>query len=182
MDEKKVSEKSGKEKNKKFFNKVKVYLKFVAGAYIVLIIALILIKSTNDEKKNIYYKIGQNSLASVTMKDAYTIREIVIKPFAAMGKNKDYKTMYSMLTNEYKRFKTYDEYVQTLEDIDWDTFAMESIKSKEENAYEARITYRRGKEEKVEDKEEVHTTYMLYNSTFASDVFTISPDGYIWIL
>jgi hypothetical protein len=78
-----------------------------------------------------------------------------------------------MLTKEYKGYMNYDDYVKSLQGIDWNSFAMESIKAKTDNSFEAKVTYKK-------NGQEIHTTYMLYNSKLNTDVFTISPDGFVY--
>ena len=160
-------------KNKKFNSFLKSFFKVIIIGYLICFVLFFVVKRYNKNKTSIYYRLGENASASIPIKDALIIRERSLTPYASLGKAGKYDVMYSMLTSEYKGYMSYDSYVQSLQGIDWDSFAMESIKSKTQNTFEAKVTYKK-------NGEEVHTNFLVYNSSLNPNVYTISPNNFVY--
>lgn len=163
------------EKNKKAKRKSKLKKKIVKF-FLFLVIILIAISAVANnyigDNRSIYTKIGSMEPASVSIKDALTKKGYAIMPYADYLKAGDTKSAYDMLSKEYKKAVSYDEYLKTIEDINFETFDMKQIKLKAEGTYVATVVY----EENGEKKE---TDYLLYSNEINPNIITISPNKFI---
>lgn len=163
-------------KNKKNNKKTKVQwkmLKFLFFAYIIVMVIWLVINNYLGDKKSIYQKIGYREPYSVSTKDALIAKESSIVPYANYIKAGDTLSAYNMLTEEYKKATTYEEYLKTLEGIDFETFDMKEIKMKAEGTYVATIVYDR---ENVQEE----TEYLLFVNEVNPKIITISPNKFIY--
>ena len=163
------------EKIKKAKKKSKLKKKIVKF-FLFLVIILIAISAVANnyigDNRSIYIKIGSMEPASVSIKDALTKKGYAIMPYADYLKAGDTKSAYDMLSKEYKKTVSYDEYLKTIEDINFETFDMKQIKLKAEGTYVATVVY----EENGEKKE---TDYLLYSNEINPNIITISPNKFI---
>lgn len=160
-----------KKKTKKQF--ISKLLKFLLIAYTIVIIVWIILDKYVNDKRPIEQKIGSMSLASISIKDALNIKGYAILPYADFVKAGDTKAAYNMLTEEYKAAVSYDDYLKTIEGIDFNTFDMKEIKLKAEGTYVATVVYEKNGEPK-------ETDYLLYLNEVNPQIITISPNKFIY--
>jgi hypothetical protein len=191
MDEikEKSASNSGKEKKDKDSNKesllerfLQKLLKFLFIALAIAFVLWLIVSIYGKKPLSIYTRVGNKSLVSVSIKDAFMIRAYSIDKYKELAKEGNFEEIYNTLfTDEYKEYVSYDEYLNSIRDIDWDSFNMESIKSKSDYAFEARMVYNVNVIESGEEKKkETKTTYLLFKSYLNDKSFTISPDKYIY--
>jgi len=147
--------------------------KFLFIAYLVVIVVWAIISNYITDKKTIYDKIGTMAPSSISIKDALNIKGYGVLPYIDFIKAGDTKSAYDMLTEEYRKAFSYEEYLKTLEGIDFETFDMKEIKIKAENTYIATMVY-----EKAGEKTE--TDYLLYLNHINPKIITISPNKFIY--
>ena len=164
-------EKASKKKTKKQF--ISRFLKFLLIAYIIVIVTWIILDKYANDKRSIEQKIGSMSLSSISIKDALNIKGYAILPYADFIKDGDTKSAYNMLTEEYKAAVSYDEYLNTIEGIDFYTFDMKEIKLKAEGTYVATVVYEKNGEQN-------ETDYLLYLNEVNPQIITISPNKFIY--
>lgn len=164
-------EKTAKKKTKKQF--ISKLLKFLLIAYIIVIIAWVILDKYANDKRPIEQKIGSMSLSSISIKDALNIKGYSILPYADYIKAGDTKSAYNMLTEEYRAAVSYEDYLKTIEGIDFYTFDMKEIKLKAEGTYVATVVYEK-------NGEQTETDYLLYLNEVNPKIITISPNKFIY--
>ena len=141
--------------------------------YIVVMIAMFVINGLLKDERNIYKKIGSMEPYSISIKDALNIKSYGFETYVSYLKNNDTKSAYKMLTEEYKKIISYESYLKTLENINFDTFDMKEIKMKTTNTYVATIVYEK-------NDVDVETKYLFYLNEINPKIITISPDNFIY--
>lgn len=148
-------------------------IKFLFFAYIVVIILWAIINHFSQSTKTIYEKIGSYELSSISIREALNIKGYAILPYADYIKAGDTKSAYEMLTEDYRKVVSYEEYLESIKGIDFNTFNMKEIKLKAEGTYVATVVYERNGEEK-------ETDYLLYLNELNPKIITISPNKFIY--
>ena len=155
---------------KKFLVK---FFRFILISYILVIIISTIISNTIKKQEDIVARIGTNEPYSISIKDALYIKAYCIEPYIELLKESNYQEAYKMLTTEFQEVTSYEEYLNSIQGIDFNTFEMKNIKMKAEGTYVADIMYKRN------DIEE-ETKYLLYVSPYNSEVIAISPNQFIY--
>lgn len=148
-------------------------LKFLFFAYVIVLAIWLFTSNMLKGKKDIYEKIGYLEPYSISIKDALNIKNYTIIPYAGYILSGDTASAYDMLTEEYKDIVPYEEYINTLEGIDFYTFDMKEIKMKAEGTYVATIVYEK-------NKEKYETEYLLYLNEVNPKIIKISPNKFIY--
>lgn len=163
-----------KEKDEKSFNNVMNAFKLMFILYLFLFVLVYAVNKYAVRPRSIYSKIGSNySGTSVSMQDAYTIKEYTINKYKNLLLEGKLEDAYNMMSDEYKKYMDYESYVESLKGIDYKSIDMMNIKAKSNYALEARVTY-------LKNNERVETTYMLYPSEFNSSLYYMSPDNFLY--
>ena len=162
-------------KKKKITKKefLKRIFKFLFIGYAIVIIIMLLLNGVIKDKRTIQEKIGSSEPYSISIKDALNIKEYGLMTYASFLKNEKIKSAYNMLSEEYKKVVSYEEYKETLAGINFETFNMKDIKIKAENTYVATVVYEK-------NGEQTETTYILYLNKINPKIITISPDKFIY--
>lgn len=162
------------EKDNKKTSKVQwKILKFIFIAYIIVIGIWTIMNTYKEDTGDIYERIGSMQPSSISIKDALKIKGYAIMPYADYIKKGDTKSAYNMLSDDYKEYITYEDYLNEIAGIDFETFDMKEIKIKSEGTYVATIVYEK-------NKEEIETEYLLYLNPANPKIITISPDKFIY--
>lgn len=158
--------------NSKSTIRLKKIFGFLLIAYIVVFV-LINAKSKYDTlDPDIVERIGFSTETNIPIDKVLTIREHAIERYKKYLINSDYESAYAMLTDEYKNYCSYDEYINNIKNIDYNSIEVEDINSKNDYCYVASIVYK-------QNGEEVHTKYLLYVTKYENNDFYISPDGFL---
>ena len=124
MQKKSKNRNESKDTNKEI-NRLQFQWKLIKKVFVLFIIVMITSIYANKytvNEKSIYQKIGSSSLYSAQVKEAYIIKEYGVTPYINMINSGDYVSAYSMLSDEYKDALTYEEYLKTINGIDFKTF------------------------------------------------------------
>lgn len=148
-------------------------LRFIVIAYIVVFIVSGIIKTYVKDEKDIITKIGFSQPYSISIKESVNVNLYGPTLYVEYIKNKNYEAAYNMLTNEYKVAFPYEDFLKSIEGIDFDTFRVESIKMKTEGTYVLEVIYERNGIEKT-------TQYLVYENSYNPLKMTISPNKFIY--
>lgn len=151
----------------------KKILKIILIAYLIATIVILLVNYYIKDNESIYQKIGSMAPYSTTIKNALNIKGYSLMPYADYIKAGDTESAYEMLSEEYKKAVPYEEYLKSIEGIDFNTFDMKEIKEKSEGTYVATVVYERNGEQK-------ETDYLLYLNKINPQIITISPNKFIY--
>lgn len=147
-------------------------LRFIIIAYVVVMIIATMIRSVLEEKRSVEEKIGNLEPYGIAVKQALMIREYAITPYVNLLKQGNLQAAYDMLTDEYREFVPYEEYLKTIEEIDFETFEMSEIKMKTAGTYIAGVVYEK-------NGEKIETEYLLFEAPYNEKVIKISPERFI---
>jgi len=147
-------------------------LRFILIAYLVVFIISTMINSLLKEEKSIAAKIGNLEPYGISVKESLYVREYTISPYTALLKQGKTQEAYAMLTEEYQNFVPYEEYLKTIDGIDFKTFEMANIKMKTEGTYVAGVVYEK-------NGEKIETEYLLFENPYNEKSIKISPDRFI---
>ena len=147
--------------------------KVIFVAYLIVFIMWLIINHYAIKPKSIYTKIGNNVAVRIPIKQTIIIKEYAINEFTYYGKQRNFEAQYNMLTDEYKNSITFEQYMELVKDIDWNSFQLEELKAKTDYCFEAYVTY-------IENGEQVHTTYLLYTTKYNTEKFNISPNKFVY--
>lgn len=148
-------------------------LRFIVVSYIVVFITAGIIKHYTREEIDISTKIGHLEPHSISIKDSLNVNLYGIGMYVNYLKNNNYEEAYSMLTEEYREVFNYEDFLQSIDGIDFETFRVESLKMKAEGTYVADVSYDRNNEKKF-------TQYLVYVNPYNSEKMTISPNKFIY--
>lgn len=148
-------------------------LRFIVIAYIVVFIVAGIINNYTKKEKNIMEKIGTTELYSVSIKDAMNVNIYGTLLYKDYIKEQRFEDAYNMLTSEYKEVVSYEDFLKSIECIDFDTFRVETIKMKTEGTYVLDVVYDRNGTEKT-------TQYLVYVNPYNPEKMTISPNKFIY--
>lgn len=148
-------------------------LKFVFFAYIIVLVIWLAINNYIGNERSIYQKIGSREPYSISVKDALSIKNYAIIPYSNYLKSGDTLSAYNMLTEEYKKEVSHEDYIKSIKGIDFETFDMKEIKMKADGTYVATIVYER-------DKEQKETQYLLFLNEINPKIIKISPNKFIY--
>lgn len=118
-------------------------------------------------------KINRNLPVSVSVKDALTVKAYGTDKYFAFLEDGEYKKAYAMLTDEYKAYHKYDDYIKTLDGIDFSTMEVQEVKQMADGAYIAYVEYMR-------DGNMEETEYFIIISELNYKVMFISPDKFLY--
>ncbi len=148
-------------------------LKFVFFAYIIVLVIWLAINNYLGNEKSIYQKIGSREPYSVSVKDALNIKNYAIIPYSNYLKSGDTLSAYNMLTEEYKKEISHEEFIESISGIDFNTFDMKEIKMKAEGTYVATVVYEK-------DGESKETKYLLFLNEINPKIIKMSPNKFIY--
>lgn len=148
-------------------------LRFLVIAYIVVFIVAGIINKYTKNEKSIMEKIGTTELYSVSIKDAMNVNIYATLLYKEYIKEQKFEAAYGMLTPEYKQIISYEDFLKSIEGIDFDTFRVETIKMKTEGTYVLDVVYDRDGVEKT-------TQYLVYVNPYNPEKMTISPNKFIY--
>ncbi|MBO5178818.1 MAG: hypothetical protein J6B87_00505 [Clostridia bacterium] len=129
-------------KEKRRLNKPKLLRNLLIACAIALLVNFILNKNVFEDMK-IQNRVHSSLPISVTMQDALFVKTYSIDKYIAFIKGGETQKAYSMLTNEYKAYKTYDKYLDDIQGIDFSTFKLKEVKQISENTYLTPVEYER---------------------------------------
>ena len=162
-----------KDKKRKLkINKKKFLLSLSLLLLIVLLIRFVFQKDILDELK-VENRIYSNMLVSVTMNDAHFIKNYSIDPYVSLLKKGETKAAYEMLTDEYRRYKSYEEYLKIIKGIDFSTLKVKEVKQIAEDTFVLPIEYKRS--DVLEESK-----YLVIVSSLNEKVMKISPDNFLY--
>lgn len=150
----------------------KKILKWIVIAYVIVIAIWMVLEYFVEEPVNIHEKIGSSEPYSISIKDALYIKAYSILPYVEHIQAGEYNAAYKMLSLEYREYLSYDEWLKTLEGIDFSTFDMKEIKMKAPETYVATVVYEK-------NGEWLETEYLLYANPYNANLITISPNQFI---
>lgn len=135
-------EKKEKEKKKLKINKSKLLRNLVIACAVVLFTNFLINKNIYEEM-NIQNRVKSMNPISVTMADALHVKTYSIDNYISYIIDGKFEKAYDMLTDEYKAYKSYNDFLLDLEGIDFNTFKLKEIKQVSENTYLAPVEYER---------------------------------------
>ncbi len=160
-------------KNQRSLARIKKAFGVLFVLYIVIFIVMYRIKNDEEFNPSIYSKVGANTNGyTLSIKDALIIKEYTINRYKDYLERGLVQEAYNMLSSDYKKYMTFDEYKSSVVGINYSTIDMKSIRSRSKYAYEAEVTYEK-------NGEVVETVFMLYPNEFNETIYTISPDKFL---
>lgn len=171
MSKKEMSE----EKKEKTWRRLKKAFVVMAILYIILFIVKDYLDKKPSRDITIYNKVGSSvSATSLSIKDSLIIKEYSIVRFKDYLKALNFESAYKITSEEYRAFKTYEEFVEEFSNINYDSIELKEIRAKSNFAFEAEVVYQNNVGTKFE------TIYMIYPSLFSETEYTISPNGFLY--
>lgn len=129
-----------KEKKKKKFNKAKLIKTLFVVCVVLLIAKFILDKNLFDDMK-IENRVNSYLPISVSVKDALTVKLYAFEKYVGLINSGETKKAYKMLTEEYREYKSYNEFLKDLDNIDFSTIKMKEVKQMSINTYIVPVEY-----------------------------------------
>ena len=151
----------------------KKLLKFLILACAIVAITKFILDINLFDDTKIQNRVNSNLPISITMQDALYIKTHSINNYVTLLMQGETRKAYSMLTEEYQSYKTYSEYLNEIEGIDFGTFNLKEVKMISENTYVAMVEYERNG---VPEESE----YLILVNKVNSKNMKIAPDKFLY--
>lgn len=123
----------------------KAFKKLVFVLFCALMVVLFLNTTINDfeeSKSDITARIGEKSNGGeLSISEYIMLCEKTIGIYLSAGKSGDFHKTYSLLTPEYRDVISFEDYVESVKDIEFDTAYIEKIDILTSNLYQANVIY-----------------------------------------
>ncbi len=123
----------------------KAFKKLVFILFCVLMVVLFLnatISDFEESKTDIQTRIGQKTTGGeLSISEYIMLCEKTIGIYLSAGKSGDFNKTYSLLTPEYREVITFEDYVESVKNIEFDTAYIEKIDILTPNLYQANVIY-----------------------------------------
>ncbi len=125
-------------KNKAFKKVVMILL----GALIVVLFLNATISDFEESKTDIKTRIGEKTTGGeLSISEYIMLCEKTIGIYLSAGKSGDFNKTYSLLTPEYREVISFEDYVESVKNIEFDTAYIEKIDVLTPNLYQANVIY-----------------------------------------
>lgn len=123
----------------------KAFKKLVFVLFCALIVVLFLnttIKDFEESKADITVRIGEKVKGGeLSISEYIMLCEKTIGIYLSAGKSGDFKTTYALLTPEYREVISFEDYVESVKNVDFGTAYIEKIDILTSNLYQANVIY-----------------------------------------
>lgn len=163
-----------KSKGKKRLNKAKLIRFLFIACATVLIFKFILDKNLFDDMK-IQNRVNSSyAPTSVGIKEALSVKLYAFENYIGFIKSGNMKKAYLMLTDEYREYKSYSEFLKDIEKIDISTFKLKEVKLMSGNTYITPVEYM------TKDGELCEETYIIIANKINKKNMKISPNNFLY--
>ena len=159
--------------NAKSTIRLKKIFSFLFVAYAIVLLMIYTKHKYEEKTKDVATKIGAGIETNITVEKTLQIKKLTIDRYKKYMLAGEYDSAYNMLTDEYKYYCDFDTFVANASTIDWSTVDVEDINAKNDYCYVATVVHRN-------DDQIIKTKYLLYLNRYLTDVFTISPDNFVY--
>ncbi|MBQ9267617.1 MAG: hypothetical protein IJ217_04995 [Clostridia bacterium] len=135
-----------------------------------MLIAIIVLNKYILEEVPISERIGTYMPMSVSLNDATFVKAYSTSKYFELLKEGEYEKAYKMLTPEYQRYMSYENYLKTIQGYHFD-MPVKQVKQLADHTYIVTL--------EDTEKQEEHI-YFAYANKFRNETFTISPDKFIY--
>lgn len=149
----------------KKIQKILIVLIFIMG------IAIFLLNKYVLQEMPIAERIGTATETSVTIEESLHIKTYSTTKYFSFLSDGEYEKAYQMLTDEYKAYMPYEQYLEKIKSFDYNNQGVKAVKQISQYGYIIKL-------ENKDTKEETH--YLVYMSDLNNKLFTISPDGFVY--
>ena len=149
----------------KRIQKILIILIFIMG------IAIFVLNKYVFQEMSIAERIGTATETSVTIEESLHIKTYSTTRYFSLLNEGKYNKAYQMLTDEYKAYMPYEQYLEKIKTFDYNNQGVKAVKQISQYGYIVKL-------ENKDTKEETH--YLVYMSTFNNKLFTISPDSFVY--
>ena len=149
----------------KKIQKILIVLIFIMG------IAIFLLNKYVLQEMPIAERIGTATETSVTIEESLHIKTYSTTKYFSLLSDGEYEKAYQMLTDEYKAYMPYEQYLEKIKNFDYNNQGVKAVKQISQYGYIIKL-------ENKDTKEETH--YLVYMSDLNNKLFTISPDGFVY--
>ena len=146
-------------------------LRFLLYLIFGMIIAIFILKKYVLAEIPISEKFGSYQPSSISLYDSIYISTYSTTKYFNLIENGKYELAYKMLSDEYKKYMPFEQYLETLKEKDFSNWVVKSIKQISDITFIVTLEDRDTLEEHI---------YIVYASKFNSKVFTISPEKFIY--
>lgn len=137
----------------------------------IMAITIFLLNKYVLQEMPIAERIGTATETSVTIEESLHIRAYSISRYFSLLNEGEYEKAYQMLTDEYKAYMPYEQYLAKIKTVDYNNFGVKAVKQISQYGYIIKL-------ENKDTKKETH--YLVYMSDLNNKLFTISPDGFVY--
>lgn len=123
-------------------NAIKKLVFMLLGALIVVLFLNSTLKDFEESKVDIKSRIGEKvNGGELSVSEYIMLCEKTIGIYLSAAKSGDFNTTYALLTPEYRDIISFEEYVESVKDIEFDTAYIEKIDILTTNLYQADVVY-----------------------------------------
>ena len=148
-------------------NAIKKLVFMLLGALIVVLFLNSTLKDFEESKVDIKSRIGEKvNGGELSVSEYIMLCEKTIGIYLSAAKSGDFNTTYALLTPEYRDIISFEEYVESVKDIEFDTAYIEKIDILTTNLYQADVVYSGDKNQE-------------YLILLEEKVYSIIPDNFL---
>lgn len=145
--------------------------KVLFGLILFMIIAIYILRKYVLADVPISQKFGAYQPSSISLNDSIHIKTYSTTKYFDLIERKEYDLAYQMLTDEYKRYMSYDKYLNEINKYNFKDWVVKSVKQISD------VTFVITLEDMVTKENHI---YIVYANKFNNKVFTISPEKFIY--
>lgn len=162
-----------KEKEVKKNLRKKKLIKFLAMSCIILGLTKFVLDTSVYSDTKIQNRVNSNLPISVTVEDALYVKKYSIDKYLSYVNKGELKKAYGMFTEEYKDFKSFEEYKKDIEGIDFSTFKLQEVKQISDKTFVTPVEY-------MKNGVFVEETYVVLANKVNDKNMKISPDRFLY--
>ena len=123
-------------------NAIKKLVFMLVGALIIVVFLNSTISDFEESKLDIKAKIGEKiNGGELSVSEYIMLCEKTLGIYLSAGSSGDFNTTYALLTPEYREVISFEDYVESVKDIEFDTAYIEKIDILTTNLYQANVVY-----------------------------------------
>ena len=151
--------------------KKKKFLKALFSVMFVLAIIDFVLYRYIGREPLIRERISAYNPVSISLNDSLKVRAYSTSLFFKHIEDGEYKKAYGMLTDEYKKYVSYDDFLESLKVYDHTNLGVKSVKQLTDHTFVVLLEDKDTKEEHL---------YTVYSNRLNNEIFTISPDKFVY--
>lgn len=151
----------------------KKLIKFLVLSCIILGLTKFVLDTSVFSDTKIQNRVSPVLPVSVTIEDALYVKQYSIDKYLSYVNDNEFKKAYAMFTDEYKEFKSYNEYLNDIEGIDFSTFKLQEVKQLSEKTFVTPVEY-------MKNGVLIEETYLVLVNKVNDKNMKISPNRFLY--